>query len=149
MPSVRCDSIFKPDIFKDKVIFATGANSGGICSTQVEALLRHGCNGAIFGRRKELSIKAAKEFEDRTGRQCLGLSGDVRDYETLQRAVKETMDKFGRIDFVIAGAAGNFLSPVSQGHFKLFSAFAFALVSSIDRRDLLSYAQCKRGVMQS
>lgn len=111
--SVRSDSIFKSDIFKGKVVFATGANSGGICSVQVEALMRHGCDAAIFGRRAELSISAAKEFENKTGKKCLGLSGDVRKPETLEKAVKDTIERFGRIDFVIAGAAGNFLSPVS------------------------------------
>lgn len=77
--------------------------------------MRHGCNAAIFGRRAELSISAAKKFEDNNpGKTCLGLSGDVRDYKSLQDAVLKTVEKFGRIDFVIAGAAGNFLSPVSQ-----------------------------------
>jgi peroxisomal 2,4-dienoyl-CoA reductase len=114
MPSVKSDSIFKSDLFTGKVVFATGANSGGICSIQVEALMRHGCNAAIFGRRKELSIKAANDFEKKTGKKCLGLSGDVRDYDSLCKAVKETLDAFGRIDFVIAGAAGNFLSPVGS-----------------------------------
>lgn len=76
--------------------------------------MRHGCNASIFGRRAELSIKTAKEFEERNkGRKCLGLSGDVRKVETLQEAVRKTVEVFGRIDFVIAGAAGNFLSPVS------------------------------------
>lgn len=113
--SVRSETIFKPDIFKGKVVFCTGANSGGICSIQVDTLMRHGCNAAIFGRRAELSISAAKKFEDNNpGKTCLGLSGDVRDYKSLQDAVLKTVEKFGRIDFVIAGAAGNFLSPVSQ-----------------------------------
>lgn len=112
--SVKSDSIFKPDIFKGKVVFCTGANSGGICSIQVETLMRHGCNAAIFGRRAELSKSAAKEFENKTGKKCLGLSGDVRNYESLENAVNETIKAFGRIDFVIAGAAGNFLSPVSR-----------------------------------
>lgn len=75
--------------------------------------MRHGCNASIFGRRAELSISQAKKFEESNpGRSCLGLSGDVRDYKSLQEAVKATVEKFGRIDFVIAGAAGNFLSPV-------------------------------------
>lgn len=109
--SVPTTSIFKDDIFKGKVLFCTGGASG-ICYAQTLALMRHGADAAIFGRRAELSKKSAKELSDATGRKCLGLSGDVRKPETLQAAVEATIEEYGRIDFVIAGAAGNFLSPV-------------------------------------
>lgn len=110
--SAPTTSIFKTDIFAGKVLFCTGGASG-ICYAQTLALMRHGADAAIFGRRAELSKKSAKELSDATGRKCLGLSGDVRKPETLEAAVKETIREFGRIDYVIAGAAGNFLSPVS------------------------------------
>ena len=55
----------------------------------------------------------AKEIEkEREGAKCLAISADVRDIKSLERAVEETIKELGRIDFVIAGAAGNFLSTI-------------------------------------
>jgi NAD(P)-dependent dehydrogenase (short-subunit alcohol dehydrogenase family) len=55
----------------------------------------------------------AKEIEaERKGAKCLAISADVRDIKSMERAVEETINEFGRIDFVIAGAAGNFLSTI-------------------------------------
>ena len=55
----------------------------------------------------------AKEIEaEREGAKCLSLSADVRDIMSMQEAVEKTIQEFGRIDFVIAGAAGNFLSTI-------------------------------------
>lgn len=42
----------------------------------------------------------------------MGLSCDVRNYEGVQEIFESTADKFGTLDVVIAGAAGNFFSPV-------------------------------------
>ena len=55
----------------------------------------------------------AKEIEaEREGAKCLALSADVRDVAALENAVDKTIKEFGRIDFVIAGAAGNFLATI-------------------------------------
>jgi len=55
----------------------------------------------------------AKEIEkERKGARCLAISADVRDLKSLEAAVEKTVQEFGRIDFVIAGAAGNFLATI-------------------------------------
>ena len=55
----------------------------------------------------------AKEIEkERKGARCLAISADVRDPKSLEAAVERTVLEFGRIDFVIAGAAGNFLATI-------------------------------------
>jgi len=51
----------------------------------------------------------------------------VRRPEALRDAVTKTIDNFGRIDFVICGAAGNFLAPISG-----LSENAFKTVMEID-----------------
>ena len=53
--------------------------------------------------------EAAAALSKETGSQCVGMSADVRKPETLERAVAECIKRFGRIDHVILGAAGNFL----------------------------------------
>jgi 2,4-dienoyl-CoA reductase [(3E)-enoyl-CoA-producing], peroxisomal len=59
----------------------------------------------------------AKEIEkERKGAKCLAISADVRDLKSLEAAVEKTVQEFGRIDFVIAGAAGNFLATIDVPH---------------------------------
>jgi peroxisomal 2,4-dienoyl-CoA reductase len=79
----------------------------------MESMLRHGAKGTIFSRTQErLDNAAAQMRSDIPGCEVLAISGDVRNPMDLEKAVKATVDKFGRIDIVVAGAAGNFLSPI-------------------------------------
>jgi peroxisomal 2,4-dienoyl-CoA reductase len=55
----------------------------------------------------------AKEIEaERKGSKCIAISADVRNIKSMEEAVSQTIKEFGRIDFVIAGAAGNFLATI-------------------------------------
>jgi len=75
--------------------------------------MRHGANATIVGRNEERLTKAAQELSAVTGSTCFAVKGDVRDPKQVQAAVQRTIEKFSRIDFVINGAAGNFLAPIS------------------------------------
>ena len=87
---------------------------------------------------------SAAELSETTGKTCLAAQADVRQPQQLHEAVKKTIDKFGRIDFVVCGwhssfvhlflifnvtegAAGNFLAPISG-----LSENAFRTVMEID-----------------
>ncbi|KAJ6629399.1 2,4-dienoyl-CoA reductase [Mycena sp. CBHHK59/15] len=125
-PYARSDSVFKPDLFKGKVLFCTGGGSG-ICRGMTEAMMRHGASATIVGRKIDRLTQAAKELSATTGQQCLPVQVDVRHPKTLEDAVAKAIEVFGRIDFVICGAAGNFLAPISG-----LSANAFKTVIEID-----------------
>lgn len=122
------DSCWKPDIFKGKVVFVTGG-AGTICRVQTEAMVLLGANAAIIGRNKEKTDKAAEEIGRlRPGAKVVSCPNtDVRDVQSIAKAVDLTLKELGRIDFVIAGAAGNFLSD-----FNHLSSNAFASVVNID-----------------
>lgn len=121
-------SVWKPDIFKGKVVFVTGG-AGTICRVQTEAMILLGANAAIVGRNKEKTDKAAQEMSQlRSGAKVISCPNvDVRSVESIKSAVDRTVQELGRIDFVIAGAAGNFLSD-----FNHLSSNAFASVVNID-----------------
>ncbi|KAF8898021.1 2,4-dienoyl-CoA reductase [Gymnopilus junonius] len=125
-PIVDSRSVFKPDIFKGKVLFCTGGGSG-ICRGMTEALMRHGANATIVGRKLDRLTQAAKELSQATGQECIPAQADVRQPSALREAVAKTIEKFGRIDYVICGAAGNFLAPISG-----LSENAFKTVLEID-----------------
>ncbi|PPQ74233.1 hypothetical protein CVT24_001104 [Panaeolus cyanescens] len=125
-PVVSSESVFKKDLFKGKVLFCTGGGSG-ICRGMTEAMMRHGANATIVGRNLERLTQTSKELSQSTGQICIPAQADVRKPETLKEAVAKTIEKFGRIDYVICGAAGNFLAPISG-----LSENAFRTVMEID-----------------
>lgn len=122
------NGLWKPDLFKGKVVFATGG-SGTICRVQVEALVLLGAQAAIVGRNEVKTIDAARELSalSSSGHVLPLTKVDVRKFDQLQKAVKDTVEHFGRIDYVIAGAAGNFISDFAH-----LSANAFKSVVDID-----------------
>ena len=83
----------------------------------------------ILGRNVEKTERVAADIARvRPGAKVLGEGGiDVRDVATLEAAAAKCARELGAIDFVIAGAAGNFLAPIAQ-----LSANAFKTVIDID-----------------
>lgn len=119
---------WKDGIFDNKVVFCTGG-AGTICSAQVRALVHLGANACIVGRNVEKTERAAQDIATvRPGAKVIGVGAvDVRKVESLQNAVERCVKEFGGIDFVIAGAAGNFLASINQ-----LSVNAFKSVIDID-----------------
>lgn len=119
--------VWRRDIFQGKVALVTGG-AGTICRRMTEALVLLGADAAIIGRRKEVTEQAAKEMSAlRAGARVIGFAADVRNMESMRQAAEQTVRELSRIDFVVAGAAGNFLAPVSE-----LSANAFKTVMDID-----------------
>jgi 2,4-dienoyl-CoA reductase [(3E)-enoyl-CoA-producing], peroxisomal len=113
---------------ENKVVFCTGG-AGSICSAQVRALVHLGANACIVGRNPEKTPEVAKDIATcRPGSKVIGIGGvDVRNPKNLEDAAERCVKELGSIDFVIAGAAGNFLAPMNQ-----LSPNAFKSVIDID-----------------
>jgi 2,4-dienoyl-CoA reductase [(3E)-enoyl-CoA-producing], peroxisomal len=62
-----------------------------------------GANAAILGRNAERLEASAKELSNESGKICLPLQADVRKMADLDNAARKTVEKFGKIDFVICG----------------------------------------------
>ncbi|ODA78278.1 hypothetical protein RJ55_05659 [Drechmeria coniospora] len=121
-------SVWRDGIFKDRVVFVTGG-AGTICSMQTRALVRLGANACIIGRSEGKTEQAAKEIATvRAGAKVIGIGGcDVRKPESLQASADRCARELGGIDFVIAGAAGNFVVSLEG-----MSPNAFKSVMDID-----------------
>ena len=61
---------------------------------------------AIFTRRPEAIEAAAAEIRSRTGGEILPLAADVNDPAQLERVVRATVDRFGRLDILVNNAGG-------------------------------------------
>ncbi|KAI1640329.1 hypothetical protein F4809DRAFT_481696 [Biscogniauxia mediterranea] len=131
MPIPRSEylsSVWKDGIFADRVVFVTGG-AGTICSAQTRALVYLGANACIIGRNVQKTEAAAADIATaRKGAKVIGIGGcDVRDPESLKRAAEQCVKELGSIDFVIAGAAGNFVVPITG-----LSSNGFKSVMDID-----------------
>jgi len=119
-------SVFREDALAGKVAFVTGGGSG-ICKGITRALMAHGAKAVITSRTQEKLDAAAKELSEATGSECFGVACDVREPETVEKALDAALEHFGQIDIVVNGAAGNFLCPAAQ-----LSYNAFRTVMEID-----------------
>lgn len=109
-----------------KTLFVAGGSSG-INLGIARCFAAEGANVALISRSPEKIAAAAAEIGEINGGRALGIAADVRDYAAVEAALKATHDKFGDIDTVISGAAGNFVAPALG-----MSANGFKTVVDID-----------------
>ena len=104
--------IYKDDILRGRVALVTGGGSG-ICKGIARAYARLGADVAITSRKQDVLDAAAAELTADTGREVLAIAADVRDPAQIGAAVARTVERFGRLDTLVNGAAGNFLAPAA------------------------------------
>ncbi|WP_121964742.1 SDR family oxidoreductase [Myroides sp. N17-2] len=94
-----------------KVVYITGGTKG-IGKGIAKALLDSGYKVAISGRSLETVNEAIKELGHSD--QVLAIQSDVRNYEDEVSAVEQIVNKFGRLDVVIANAGVGIFSSVED-----------------------------------
>lgn len=90
------------------VALVTGASSGIGAATALE-LARHGASVAIAARRKDRLDELAGRVGD-----VLVLETDVTDEAAARAAVAQTVERFGRLDTVVANAGVMLLGPIEN-----------------------------------
>ncbi len=94
---------------KNKIALITGA-SKGIGYGIAEALLKQGVKVAITSRTQESANEAAKKL----GSEVLAIAADVKDFASQQKAIEQTIAKFGQLDFLIANAGVGHFAPIDE-----------------------------------
>lgn len=97
--------IFRSDLMAGMHAFLAGATSG-INLEIAERMAGLGANVFVISR-DPAKVAAAVE---KIGHGARGVSADVRNYDQVAAAVKQSVDAFGPIDTLVSGAAGNFLA---------------------------------------
>lgn len=103
------NTIFKKDLFKDKVVLVTGGGTGiGLRITREFCQL--GAKAIIASRNAE-KLTAGLQILIDEGAEAIALECNIRDEESIKNCVKAAIDKFGKIDILINNGGGQFPSP--------------------------------------
>ncbi|MDY6829234.1 MAG: SDR family oxidoreductase [Pseudomonadota bacterium] len=105
-------TIFKDQLFKDQVAVVTGGGSG--------IGLRTACEFALLGATVVIGSRDPQKLEQgaaaiaATGGKVHALSLNIRDPESVNTFVDQTLERCGKIDHLVNNAGGQFPSPAEQ-----------------------------------
>jgi NAD(P)-dependent dehydrogenase (short-subunit alcohol dehydrogenase family) len=88
-----------------KVAYVTGAGSG-LGKAAAIKLAQEGAKVALLSRTTTQIGEVAKEINE-AGGEAIAIQGDVSSVEDMQNAVQTIIDKWGRLDIVVANAGIN------------------------------------------
>lgn len=85
-----------------RVAVVTGASSG-LGMDAARAYAQYGADVALLARRKDRLDALAREIEE-SGRKAFAVACDVADPDSVENAIREVTDRFGRIDILLNDA---------------------------------------------
>jgi peroxisomal 2,4-dienoyl-CoA reductase len=136
------ETIFAAGILKGHVAFITGGGTG-ITGGVARALAEAGAKVALVSRSLEhlepaaTAINQARAEHESVG-EAFSVTADVRNPEEVEKSIAATVERFGKIDIVVNGAAGNFLCKAQD-----LSPNGFATVVDIDLKG--TFNVCRAG----
>jgi citronellol/citronellal dehydrogenase len=103
-------SVFRDELFAGQAGLVTGAGSGiGRCTAHELAAL--GARVALVGRKAEKLEAVAREIAD-AGGSARFYPADIREEEQVREVVRTVLGDFGRLDFLVNNAGGQFMAPL-------------------------------------
>ena len=111
--------------FRGQHVFVAGGSSG-INFGIAQAFARAGARLTVISRSADKVSTAASALQA-LGTDALGLAADVRQPAALEAAFTQAVARFGPVDVLVSGAAGNFLARAAD-----MSPNAFKTVVDID-----------------
>ncbi|MEQ1439772.1 SDR family oxidoreductase [Fontimonas sp. SYSU GA230001] len=114
------DTVYRADLFKDKVALVSGAGSG-IGRAVALLFARLGAKLVICGRTVE-KLDAVASFIRTKGGEVLVVPTNVREPEQVDALFAQAHARYGRIDCTVNNAGGQFPQPAIDFAFKGWSA---------------------------
>jgi peroxisomal 2,4-dienoyl-CoA reductase len=118
-------TIFADGVLNGRVAFVTGGGTG-ITGGVARAFAEAGASVALVSRKMD-HLQPAADAINNNGGKAIPIVADVRQPETVEQAVAQTIEQLGKIDIVVNGAAGNFLCAAEE-----LSPNGFGTVVDID-----------------
>jgi peroxisomal 2,4-dienoyl-CoA reductase len=118
-------SIFAEGVLRGRAAYVTGGGTG-ITGGVARALAEAGARVALVSRKME-HLEPAAALINEAGGEAFAVAADVRDYAQVEQSIAAAVERFGALDIVVNGAAGNFLCPAEE-----LSPNGFGTVVDID-----------------
>jgi peroxisomal 2,4-dienoyl-CoA reductase len=134
-------SVFADGLLAGRVAFVTGGGTG-ITGGVARALAEAGARVALVSRKLE-HLEPAAELIRAAGGEALAVACDVRDAAAVEHAVAATVERFGGLDIVVNGAAGNFLCAAEE-----LSPNGFGTVVDIDLKGTFNVCRAAFGELK-
>lgn len=99
-------AVFAPELFHGKTALVTGGGRG-IGRAIAVAFARLGANVIIASRNAEHLEPTAAAIRE-SGAACLAVPINIREPEQVDALVRQSLDRFGAIDFLLNNAGGQF-----------------------------------------
>ncbi len=112
---VYTQSMLKDNAFEGKTIVVTGGGTG-LGKAMSKYFSELSANVVITSRKIDVLKNTAEEISNETGHEdeVLPVQCDVSDYHQVEELLKESVEKFGKVDSLVNNAAGNFISPTER-----------------------------------
>jgi citronellol/citronellal dehydrogenase len=105
--------LFRDDLLTGQVALVTGGGTGiGVAAARELGSL--GATVVIASRKEENVRPAALGLSQELGRTVDGLVCDIRDRDAVDRTVKQTLERHGRLDLLVNNGGGQFFSPADM-----------------------------------
>ena len=134
-------SVFVEGLLAGRVAFVTGGGTG-ITGGVARALAEAGARVALVSRKLE-HLEPAAEVIRAGGGEALAIACDVRQPDEVERALAATVERFGKLDIIVNGAAGNFLCPADE-----LSPNGFGTVVDIDLKGTFNVCRAAVGELK-
>ena len=102
-------AVFQEGLLKGRHAFVTGGTIG-INLGIAQRLAQAGARLSLLGRNAERGQRAVEALKAAGGEAAFH-QADVREYAAVERALREAVARWGTLDILVNGAAGNFPAP--------------------------------------
>uniref|UniRef100_A0A1E1X9R6 Peroxisomal trans-2-enoyl-CoA reductase n=1 Tax=Amblyomma aureolatum TaxID=187763 RepID=A0A1E1X9R6_9ACAR len=124
--ALRVRSIFRPNLLKGKVAIVTGGATA-IGKAITEELLYLGSSVTIASRNEDNLKSAVKDFQNRIlpadeKERATFMPCNIRKEDQVKQLFRYTLDKYGRLDFLVNNGGGQFVSTVDNTSLKGWNA---------------------------
>jgi citronellol/citronellal dehydrogenase len=103
---LEASRVFADGMLAEQVAVVTGGGTN-LGKAAAAELARCGASVIIVGRRQEVLEEAAAQIGDR----CSCVPGDIRDRDGADAIVRATLERHGRLDFLLNNAGGQYFVP--------------------------------------